>query len=77
MGGSLSALKFFIIIIVMNATFSAFTNAAITIDGRLDEVEWKQAQRFASFVETAPFSLKESTLPVSYTHLTLPTLCSV
>jgi len=54
----------------MNAIFSAFTNAAITIDGRLDEVEWKQAQRFASFVETRPFSLKESTIPTEVLVLT-------
>ncbi len=54
----------------MNAIFSAFSNAAITIDGRLDEVEWKQAQRFASFVETRPFSLKESTIPTEVLVLT-------
>ena len=70
MGGSFSALKIFIIIVVMNAIFSAFSNAAITIDGRLDEVEWKQAQRFASFVETRPFSLKESTIPTEVLVLT-------
>ena len=54
----------------MNAIFSTFSNAAITIDGRLDEVEWKQAQRFASFVETRPFSLKESTIPTEVLVLT-------
>ncbi|GIT33692.1 MAG: hypothetical protein Ct9H300mP4_00110 [Gammaproteobacteria bacterium] len=70
MGGSFSALKIFIIIVVMNAIFSTFSNAAITIDGRLDEVEWKQAQRFASFVETRPFSLKESTIPTEVLVLT-------
>ena len=54
----------------MNAIFSAFSNAAITIDGRLDELEWKQAQRFVSFVETRPFSLKESTIPTEVLVLT-------
>ncbi|SVD94510.1 uncharacterized protein METZ01_LOCUS447364, partial [marine metagenome] len=54
----------------MNTIFSAFTNAAITIDGRLDEAEWNQAQRFASFVETRPFSLKESTIPTEVLVLT-------
>ncbi|SVD44755.1 uncharacterized protein METZ01_LOCUS397609, partial [marine metagenome] len=31
----------------------------------MDEIEWKQAQRFESFVETMPFSLKESTHPTT------------
>ena len=55
---------------MINAFFSAFSKAEITIDGRLDEAEWKQAQRFASFVETRPFSLKESTIPTEVLVLT-------
>ena len=70
MGGSLSSLKILIIAVVINAVFSAFTNAAITIDGSLDETEWKQAQRFENFVETSPFSLKETTHPTEVLVLT-------
>ena len=36
----------------------------------MDEIEWKQAQRFESFVETQPFSLKESTYPTTVLVLT-------
>ena len=36
----------------------------------MDETEWKQAQRFESFVETRPFSLKESTQPTAVLVLT-------
>ena len=39
--------------------FSIPLSAKITIDGVLDETEWKQAQRFEDFLITAPFSLKK------------------
>ena len=36
----------------------------------MDEIQWKQAQRFESFFETQPFSLKESTYPTTVLVLT-------
>ena len=66
----LSTAKIWLIVCLSNAIFSAYVSAEITIDGRLDEAEWKQAQRFASFVETRPFSLKESTIPTEVLVLT-------
>ena len=54
------SVKIWLIIFLSNAIFSAYISAEITVDGRLDETEWKQAQRFENFVETSPFSLKES-----------------
>ena len=59
------SVKVWLIICLSNAIFSAYVSAEITVDGRLDETEWKQAQRFENFVETSPFSLKESTHPTT------------
>jgi len=64
------SVKIWLIICLSNAIFSAYVSAEITVDGRLDETEWKQAQRFESFVETVPFSLKESTQPTAVLVLT-------
>ena len=59
----ISSAKIWLIVCLSNAIFSAYVIAEITVDGRLDETEWKQAQRFENFVETSPFSLKETTHP--------------
>jgi len=42
----LSTAKTLLIVCLSNAIFSAYVSAEITVDGRLDENEWKQAQRF-------------------------------
>ena len=44
---------------LITVLFSIPLSAKITIDGVLDETEWKQAQRFEDFLITAPFSLKK------------------
>ncbi len=64
------SVKIWLIICLSNAIFSAYVSAEITVDGRLDETEWKQAQRFENFVETSPFSLKETTHPTEVLILT-------
>ncbi len=56
----LSFAKIWLMVCLFNSFFSAYVSAEITVDGRLDETEWKQAQRFENFVETSPFSLKET-----------------
>jgi len=66
----LSTAKTLLIVCLSNAIFSAYVSAEITVDGRLDENEWKQAQRFENFVETNPFSLKETTHPTEVLVLT-------
>ena len=66
----LSTAKIWLIVCLSNAIFSAYVSAEITVDGRLDETEWKQAQRFQNFVETSPFSLKETTHPTEVLVLT-------
>jgi len=70
MNKSLASAKIWLIVCLFSAIFSAYVSAEITVDGRLDETEWKQAQRFESFVETRPFSLKESTHPTEVLILT-------
>ena len=70
MNKSLASAKIWSIVCLFNVFFSAYVSAEITVDGRLDETEWKQAQRFESFVETRPFSLKESTHPTEVLILT-------
>ena len=42
----ISSAKIWLIVCLSNAIFSAYVIAEITVDGRLDETEWKQAQRF-------------------------------
>ena len=66
----LSTAKIWLIVCLSNAIFSAYVSAEITVDGRLDETEWKQAQRFENFVETSPFSLKKTTHPTEVLVLT-------
>ena len=66
----LSTAKTLLIVCLSNVIFSAYVSAEITVDGRLDETEWKQAQRFENFVETNPFSLKETTHPTEVLVLT-------
>ncbi len=66
----LSTAKTLLIVCLSNVIFSAYVSAEITVDGRLDENEWKQAQRFENFVETNPFSLKETTHPTEVLVLT-------
>ncbi|SUZ73694.1 uncharacterized protein METZ01_LOCUS26548, partial [marine metagenome] len=46
----LSFAKIWLIVCLFNPFFSAYVSAEITVDGRLDETEWKQAQRFENFV---------------------------
>ena len=70
MNKSLTSAKIWLIVCLFSAIFSAYVSAEITVDGRLDETEWKQAQRFQNFVETSPFSLKESTHPTEVLILT-------
>ena len=70
MNKSLASAKIWLIVCLFSAIFSAYVSAEITVDGRLDETEWKQAQRFQNFVETSPFSLKESTHPTEVLILT-------
>ena len=70
MNKSLASAKIWLIVCLFNAIFSAYVSAEITVDGRLDETEWKQAQRFENFVETSPFSLKETTHPTEVLVLT-------
>ena len=65
-----STAKIWLIVCLFNAIFSVYVSAEITVDGRLDETEWKQAQRFENFVETSPFSLKETTHPTEVLVLT-------
>ena len=59
MNKHLSTAKIWLIVCLFNVFFSAYVSAEITVDGRLDETEWKQAQRFEDFLVTAPFSLKK------------------
>ena len=66
----ISSAKIWLIVCLSNAIFSAYVIAEITVDGRLDETEWKQAQRFENFVETSPFSLKKTTHPTEVLVLT-------
>ena len=54
----ISPAKIWLIVCLFNVFFSAYVSAEIIVDGRLDETEWQQAQRFKNFVETRPFSLK-------------------
>ena len=62
-------------------------NNSITITGPADQVKnlWEQAQTnwkngdygLLNAMVPMPEALKGTTSPVSYTHLTLPTICSV
>ena len=66
----ISPAKIWLIVCLFNVFFSAYVSAEIIVDGRLDETEWQQAQRFENFVETRPFSLSESTHPTEVLIIT-------
>ena len=66
------------ILVLVFSLFPSFLFAAITIDGKLDEPEWQNAQSISDFVTVYPNDkskpeFKTEVRAVSYTHLTLPT----
>ena len=74
----MNRLVFTVFSLVFGVCVSATAAQAQSLDGRLKTIAAKKTIKIAYRQDATPFAfMNERTKPVSYTHLTLPTIYSV